>query len=177
VNEKLAGAVTIELEQFLQALGVSTIEIFQPTEKAFPFGEALAPAPLTALTHAKVVEQESSVKVLASTGLNPVKSLYIIDPNQFPSVMGRDVRNINVIGSSHLANFDRSLHQSENSLFLFPDELFICELFYTRSKGLLPNTWLDRKLNLDNLTIFLPLNSILKDYLASQNLEAQVQFF
>jgi hypothetical protein len=59
---------------------------------------------------------------------------------------------------------------------LFPDEFFTSELFYTRSKGLLPGTWLDRKLNLDNLTIFLPLNSILKEYFTSQDLEAQVQF-
>jgi hypothetical protein len=176
VNEILAGRVGDELEKFLEDLSVSKIEIFQPTEKAFPFGEALAPAPLTALTPAKVVEQESNVKVLASRGLNPTKPLYIIDPNQLPAMMGRDVRDINVIGSSALANFDRSLHRNVNALFLFPDELFTSELFYTRSKGLLPGTWLDRKLNLDNLTIFLPLNSILKEYFTSQDLEAQVQF-
>jgi hypothetical protein len=176
VNEKLAGAVAIELDQFLQDLGVSTIETFQPTKKPFPFGEALVPAPLTALIPVEPVEQESNVKVLASTGLNPAKPLYIIDPNQLPAMMGRDVGDINVIGSSALANFDRSLHRNVNALFLFPDELFISELFYTRSKGLLPGTWLDRKLNLDNLTIFLPLNSILKDYFTSQDLEAQVQF-
>jgi hypothetical protein len=176
VNEILAGRVGDELEKFLEDLNLSKIETFQPTEKAFPFGEALAPAPLTALTPAKVVEQESDVKVLASRGLNPVKPLYIIDPKQLPAVMGRDVRDINVIGSSALANFDRSLHRNVNALFLFPDELFTSELFYTRSKGLLPGTWLDRKLNLDNLTIFLPLNSILKEYFTSQDLDAQVQF-
>ena len=176
MNEKLAGQVGTELEKFLEDLNVSKIETFQPTEKAFPFGEALTPAPLTALIPAKVVEQESNVKVLASKGLNPAKTLYIIDPNQLPAMMGRDIRDINVIGSSALANFDRSLHQNINGLFLFPNELFTKELFYTRSKGLLPGTWLDRKLNLDNLTIFLPLNSILKEYFTSQDLEAQVQF-
>ena len=176
VNEILAGRVGDELENFLDDLNVSSPETFQPTERTFPFGEALAPAPLTALIPAKVVEQESNVKVLASKGLNPAKPLYIIDPNQLPAMMGRDVRDINVIGSSALANFDRSLHQNVNGLFLFPDELFTKELFYTRSKGLLPGTWLDRKLNLDNLTIFLPLNSILKEYFTSQDLEAQVQF-
>ncbi|MEB3119661.1 MAG: hypothetical protein VKL41_00375 [Snowella sp.] len=176
VNEILAGRVGDELENFLDDLNVSRIETFQPTERAFPFGEALAPVPLTALIPAKVVEQESNVKVLASRGLNPAKPLYIIDPNQLPAMMGRDIRDINVIGSSALANFDRSLHHNVNGLFLFPDELFTKELFYTRSKGLLPGTWLDRKLNLDNLTIFLPLNSILKEYFTSQDLEAQVQF-
>ncbi|PZV25946.1 MAG: hypothetical protein DCF12_12305 [Snowella sp.] len=176
VNEILAGRVGDELENFLEDLNVSRIETFQPTERAFPFGEALAPVPLTALIPAKVVEQESNVKVLASRGLNPAKPLYIIDPNQLPAMMGRDIRDINVIGSSALANFDRSLHQNVNGLFLFPDELFTKELFYTRSKGLLPGTWLDRKLNLDNLTIFLPLNSILKEYFTSQDLETQVQF-
>ncbi len=176
VNQKLAGEVGAELEKFLEDLNVSRIETFQPTEKAFPFGEALAPAPLTALIPAKVVEQESNVKVLASKSLNPAKPLYIIDPDKLPAMMGRDARDINVIGSSALANFDRSLHRNTNALFLFPDELFTSELFYTRSKGLLPGTWLDRKLNLDDLTIFLPLNSILKDYFTSQDLEAQVQF-
>jgi hypothetical protein len=40
---------------------------------------------------------------------------------------------------------------------------------------LLPGTWLDRKLNVDNLSILLPLNPILKDYFGSQDLETNVQ--
>ena len=175
VNRTLAGEVAAELEKFQQALGVAQLAIFEPSERPVPFGEPLAPAPLEAFKPAKMVKQESNVKVLCSTGLTPAKQLYLIDPLQLPALMGRDAREINVIDSSSLSNFDPNLHRRSDALFLSPGELFTEKLFYVKTKGLLPGTWLDRKLNVENLSILLPLNPILKDYFGSQDLEANVQ--
>ncbi len=174
-DNKLAAAVVKELNKFRESLGTGRLENFEPSEQQSPFGKPLSPSLLTALHPAKAIVQESNVRVYPSQGLSPSKPLYIIDPDQLPAMMGRDVREINVIGSSSLFNFDPNLHRNENARFLFPHQLFTENLFYTRSKGLLPGTWLDRKLNIDNLTIFLPLNPDLKDYFNSQDLENQVQ--
>lgn len=175
VNRTLAGEVAAELEKFQQALGVAQLAIFEPSDRPVPFGEPLAPAPLDAFKPAKMVKQESNVKVLCSTGLTPAKQLYLIDPLQLPALMGRDAREINVIDSSSLSSFDPNLHQRSDARFLSPGDLFTEKLFYVKTKGLLPGTWLDRKLNVDNLSILLPLNSILKDYFGSQDLENNVQ--
>jgi hypothetical protein len=175
VNRTLAGEVAGELDKFLRDLAVPTLGVFQPSKRPLPFGEPLAPAPLTALIPAEAVEQESNVRVCVSQGLTPAKQLYLIDTIQLPKIMGKEVREINVIGSSSLLNFDPLLHQRSDALFLAPGDLFTDRLFYTKSKGLLPGTWLDRKLNLDNLSIFLPLNPILRDYFSSEDLEKRVQ--
>jgi hypothetical protein len=175
VNPTLAGEVAAELEIFFADLAVSATTVFEPSSNPTPFGEALAPAPLTALTPAKAIAQASNVTVYASKGINPRKQFYLIDSNQLPIVLGRDVREINVIGSSSLLNFDPNLHSRSDALFLAPADLFTPELFYGRTQGLLPGTWLDRKLNVDNLTILLPINPVLKDYFTSQDLEKQIQ--
>jgi hypothetical protein len=89
---------------------------------------------------------------------------------------GRKALSINVIDDLSLADFDQNLHswQYQDSIFLTPSKLFRNELFYSRTKGLLPGTWLDRKLNVDNLSILLPLNPILKKYFTSEDLEKSV---
>lgn len=174
-RDDLKGVLARELDRFCQDLAVGTAPVFVPSDDPLPFGENLAPAPLNALIPAKAVERESNVQVFASAGLNPQKHLYIIDPVQLPSLMGRDVREINAIGSSSLLNFDPSLHRQSDALFLTPAELFAERLSYARTPGLLPGTWLDRELNAENLSILLPLNPILKDYFTSKDLGDRIQ--
>ncbi len=175
-NEELAGAIAGQLDLFYQALGIPNAQIFEKTERPIPFGSALTPAPLTALYPAKVVTQASNVQVQPSVGLTPFKKLHIIDQQKVSALAGRDAKEINVIDSSSLDGFDRNLHQRSDALFLHDHELFSEQLFYSKNKDLLPGTWLDRKLNLEKLTIFLPLNPVLKDYFTSTDLERQVNF-
>ena len=175
VNIDLAGSIANELEKFRTDLGISQLDVFKPCDKAIPFGEPLTPSPLDALKPAERVTEESNVMVKVSAGLKPARQLYLFDPIKLPALMGRDAREITVIDSSSLANFDRNLHGRSDALFLTDAELFEENLFYSETKGLLPGTWLDRKLNLDNLTILLPLNPILKEYFSSEDLEKNVQ--
>ncbi len=174
INRTLAGEVAAELDKFRQALGITQLAIFEPSDNPAPFGEPLAPAPLDALKPAKMVKQDSNVRVLYSTGLTPRKQLYLIDPIKLPALMGRDAGEINVIDSSSLAHLPPNLFQRSDALFVNPADLFAENLFYSKTKGMLPGTWLDRKLNLDNLSILLPLNPILKDYFNSQDLDSNI---
>ncbi|MFM7381864.1 MAG: hypothetical protein ACKO1W_02220, partial [Microcystaceae cyanobacterium] len=175
VNGPLAGEVATELDRFKQALGITTIAMFKPSENLTPFGISLAPSPLEALYPVGVVKQESQVRVLCSPGLTPRKQLYLIDPLGLPALMRRDIQEINVIDSFSLAHLPPNLFQRSDARFLTPADLFTENLFYSETKGLLPGTWLDRKLNLDNLSILLPLNPILQEYFSSQELEKNVQ--
>jgi hypothetical protein len=175
VNIDLAGSIANELEKFRTDLGISQLDVFKPCDKAIPFGEPLTLSPLDALAPVERVTEESNVMVKVSAGLKPARQLYLFDPIKLPALMGRDAREITVIDSSSLANFNRDLHGRSDALFLTDAELFTENLFYARIKGLLPGTWLDKKLNLDNLTILLPLNPILKDYFSSEDLEKNVQ--
>jgi hypothetical protein len=174
-NKGLAGSVTAELDNFWRNLSVKEEGNFEPSGQPIPYGQDLTPSPLGALIPVKAVAQQSNVKVIHSSGLTPSKPLYIIDPDQLPRILNRNIHEINVIGSSSLLNFDPYLHTNENALFLSSGNLFTDELYYLRTKGALPGTWLDRKLNIDNLTILLPLDARLKEYFHSEDLEKQVE--
>jgi hypothetical protein len=132
---------------------------------------------LDILTPINKIKKSSNVEVLYSSTLTPKSKLYLIDSIEIPAIMGRDALSINVIDDFSLADFDQNLHswQYQDSIFLTPSKLFRNELFYSRTKGLLPGTWLDRKLNVDNLSILLPLNPILKKYFTSEDLENSVR--
>ncbi|BFM40498.1 hypothetical protein [Synechocystis sp. LKSZ1] len=175
VNRTLAGEIAAELDQFQQALGVTQLAVFEPSERPIPFGEPLAPPCLDAFKPAKMVKQESNVRVLCSTGFTPTKQLYLIDQNNLPAIMNRSAREINVIDATSLEHLPPNLLQRSDARFFTPADLFTENLYYTKVKGSLPGTWLDRKLNLDNLSILLPLNPILRDYFSSQDLEKNVQ--
>jgi len=173
-DENLAGRVDTVLSHYVADLGVTTSTVFQPTTQSLPFGIPLAPAPLNALYPAEAVQSPSNVKVIASPGRQPSKQLYLIDPVQLPSVFGRNLEDINVIDNASLLNFDPNHHQRADALFVSPGDVFQENLYYQKNKGLLPGTWLDQKLNLDNLTILLPLKDFVREYFTSEDLEKQV---
>ena len=177
VNERLAESVVREIEKFYRDLSVDKLHFFELSEHSLLFGVPLTPKPLDALISIKKIKKPSNVEVLYSPTLTPERKFYLIDLIVMPAMMGRDALSINVIDSFSLAHFDRNLYsyQYRDSVFLTPSELFSDELFYTKAKGLLPGTWLDQKLNLDNISILLPLNPILKEYFTSEDLEKSVQ--
>lgn len=175
VNRSLAGEVAAELDQFRQALAVSQLAVFEPSERPIPFGEPLAPPCLDALKPAKMVKQESNVRVLCSPELTPAKPLYLIDQSNLPAILNRPAREINVIDATCLEHLPPNLLQRADARFFTPADLFTENLYYTKVKGSLPGTWLDHKLNLDNFSILLPLNPLLRDYFSSQDLERNVQ--
>ena len=155
-DENLAGRVAAVISDYVGDLGVTSSTVFQPTTRSLPFGIPLAPTPLNALYPAEAVQSPSNVKVLPSAGRHPNKQLYIIDPVQLPSILGKNQEDINVIDAASLLNFDPNHHQRADALFATPADIFQDNLYYQKNKGLLPGTWLDQKLNLDNLTILLP---------------------
>ena len=178
VNQYLAESIAQEIEKFYQDLGIDKLHFFEASEHSLLFGEPLTPKPLDALISMKKIKQPSNVEVLYSPTLTPKTKLYLIDIDiKIPAITGWDALSINVIDSFSLAHFDRNLHsyQYRDSVFLTPSELFSGELFYAKTKGLLPGTWLDRKLNLDDLSVLLPLNPILKEYFSSEDLEKSIQ--
>lgn len=204
VNGELAGEVGIELQNFIEALGISVSSNeeeennnnnnnneeeennnqnqFQLTENASWQALRQARVPLNVLIPAQAVKEDSNVLVEFSSGLDsgskkPLKPIYyIIDPEKLPAETKRDARDIYVIGSSSLANFVPSDDEKQKGLFFKNDDFFTKELFYTRTEGLLPGTWLDSKLKAPNLTIFLPLKSMLKDYFrSSKDLKEKVE--
>lgn len=171
----LSNSLAKELQLFQQALNVQELNEFKPSVEPNTFAEKLTPVLLKSLKPAQPTEEKSNVEIIPSSGLGQgKKKLHLIDP-KLSAVMDKVLEEINVIGSSSLANFDRNLYRRADAIFLTDTDLFAKDLFYFKNKGLLPGTWLDRKLNLENLTIFLPLNPILKDYFSSQDLEKNIQ--
>lgn len=174
-NEDLAGRVSGVIDDYIQDLGVTTSNVFQPTTKNLPFGIRLTPAPLSALYPAQGVQTPSNVRVIASASRNPSKQLYVIDPVQLPGLLHKEAQEINVIDASPLLNFDPNLHRRSDARFATPADIFQDNLYFHKTKGLLPGTWLDQKLNLDNLTILLPFKPFLREYFTSEDLEKQVE--
>ncbi|AIE73992.1 MULTISPECIES: hypothetical protein [unclassified Synechocystis] len=174
-NEDLAGRVSGVIDDYIQDLGITTSNVFQPTTKNLPFDISLAPALFQALHPAEAVQTPSNVLVIASGSRHPSKQLYIIDPVQLPGLLGKQLQEINVIDSSPLLNFDPNHHRRSDARFATPADIFQDNLYFHKTKGLLPGTWLDQKLNLDNLTILLPFKSFLREYFTSEDLEKQVE--
>ncbi len=174
-NVNLAGKVAAVIDDYIRDLGVTSSTVFKPTIRSLPFGIPLAPAPFGALYPAQAVQTPSNVRVMASTGRNPERQLYIVDSVQLPGVFGKQLQEINVIDASSLLNFDPNHHQRSDSLFATPGDIFQKNLYFRKTKGLLPGTWLDQKLNLDNLTILLPFKDFISDYFTSEDLEKQVE--
>ncbi|MFN5514222.1 MAG: hypothetical protein ACK5CA_05595 [Cyanobacteriota bacterium] len=173
-NEELAGKVAGVIAKFVQDLDVTESAVFQPSVEAVPYGVPLTPAPLSALYPARAVAAPSNVQVLPSAGKGSQRRLYVIDERQLPGILGRDPREINVIDSSPLPGFDPDRHRRADALFVTPADLFTDNLYYRRSRGLLPGAWLDQKLNLEDLSILLPLGDFMGEFFTSRDLENQV---
>lgn len=174
-NLNLAGRVAGIIDEYIADLGVSATMVFQRTSRPLPFGVPLAPAPFTALHPAEAVQTPSNVRLIASENRNPARQLYIIDPVQLPAIFGKQPQEINVIDASSLLNFDPNYHQRSDARFATPRDIFQENLYFQKTKGLLPGTWLDQKLNLDNLTILLPFKDFVSEYFTSEDLEKQVE--
>jgi len=175
-NESLANTVAGVILSFAQDLAVTHSKFFPAALTNLPFGLPLAPAPLPALYPAPAIYAPSNVQVIASQGKGLQRQLYLVDPQQLPSLLGRSAQEINVIDSSPLYNFDPALHQRADAHFVSPADLFAENLYYRRSRGLLPGTWLDQKLNLEDLSILLPLADFMGEFFTSRDLERQVSF-
>ena len=173
INADLSGNVARILDEFIVQLNVRG-DGYQPCEQPTPFGMPLG-YKFTALHPAAAVIQNSHVKVIPSRGRND--ELYIIDPRDLPGILGIPIRDINVIGSAPLENFDPTLHRGGNERFATPRDFFLDELYYSETPGLLPGSWLDQTLRtarIDNLTILLPFHSWVQDYFSSEYLERNV---
>jgi hypothetical protein len=173
-NESLANTVAGVILDFAQDLAVPHSKFLPAAVSNLPFGVPLAPAPLPALYPAPAIYAPSNVQVIASQGKGWQRQLYLVDPQQLPSLLGRSAQEINVIDSSPLYNFDPALHQRADAHFVSPADLFTENLYYRRSRGLLPGTWLDQKLNLEDLSILLPLADFMGEFFTSSDLENQV---
>ena len=174
INADLSGNVARILDEFIDQLNVRGDGRYQPCEQPTPFGMPLGHK-FTALHPAAAVIQDSHVKVIPSRGRND--ELYIIDPRNLPGILGIPIRDINVIGSAPLENFDPNLHRGGNERFATPRDFFLDELYYSETPGLLPGSWLDqtvRTAKIDNLTILLPFHSWVQDYFSSEDLERNV---
>lgn len=77
-----------------------------------------------------------------------------------------------MVDSSSLLNFDPRQHDQSKARFATPRDFFLSEIYYSRTAGLLPGSWLDQKTSkIDKLTILLPFQSFLQDYFSSDYLE------
>ena len=121
------------------------------------------------------VSAKSHIEVIASDGKTPSKKLYMIDPLRLPGILGIPLDEINVIDSSSLRNFDPRQHDQYKAHFVTPTDFFLPEVFYSRTAGLLPGSWLNEKTeSLGALTILLPFQSFIQDYFSSDYLEKNV---
>lgn len=185
-NASLASTVAKELNLFATNL-VGNIQVNQPkrSDKRIPYQIDLSPILLRSLYPAAVETLPSNVQILPSVDretntIKMIPNLYLIDPDEMPIRLDRSPQNLFVIGPLTLANLtlEKAKAIDQNALFWRPEDFFLDELYYLEEENALPGSWIGNKLDalqLDNLTIILPVNPRLREYISSNDLKKCIE--
>lgn len=185
-NPSLASSVARELNLFAADLVGNYLQINQPraSSKKIPFQVELSPALLRNLYPAGAESEPSNVRVIPSQQreadpLEAPGSLFLIDPDEMPVRIGTTAQNIFVVGPLTLANItlQKAREIDNRSLYWRPEDFFLNELFYLEEKDAMPGSWVAYKLaeaQIDDLTIILPINPLLRNYISCDDLEKRI---
>lgn len=185
-NASLASSVAKELNLFASDL-VGNIQVNQPkqSDKRVPFQIDLSPILLRSLYPASVESLPSNVQIIPSLDreINPLETtpnLYLIDPDEMPVRLDKSAPNVCVIGPLTLANLtvDKAKAIDQKALLWRPEDFFLKDLYYLEEDNALPGSWIGDKLDLvqiDQLTIILPVNPRLREYISSDDLKSRIE--
>ncbi|WP_126147508.1 hypothetical protein [Synechococcus elongatus] len=176
-KSQLGGYLAQVLDDFRKSLvGNQQFEPLLPSSDMAPFGTPLSPELLKKLYPAQRQAQPSNVQLVPSRGLTPVNQVYIYDPIQMPALFGRRPQDIVIVGTIALAAFNPTVGQTldPTGLFKQPVDLFTEKLFYVRGEGAFPGSWTTKQLQGTGYSILLPLQSWVRDYFSSQDLEERI---
>ncbi|QFZ92222.2 hypothetical protein [Synechococcus elongatus] len=177
-NSQLGGYLAQVLDDFRQNLvGNQSVDPAVLSNNAAPYGTPLAPPLLRALHPSQQQAQPSNVQLVPSRGLDPANRVYIYDPIQMPALFGRRPQDIVVVGTIALAAFNPTVGQTldPSGLFKQPLDLFTEKLLYIKGEDVFSGSWTTKKLRGMGYSILLPLQSWVREYFSSQDLEERVQ--
>jgi hypothetical protein len=172
------------LREFQAGLGNPPTQVKALSDKSLFFGVELNRGALSALNRPiKAIPRPSSVRLVASTSKTPNRELLIIPERQrIAQAWNQPEQNIWIHETTSLAAFKPEEMGRWNVNYLLEQDIFLPELFFITQTDALPGGMLPKGMESlaqiyegRSITPLLPINPVLLDYLAAEDLIALLE--